>query len=911
MQIAIDRRLDRDVFWLFMQDPEFFGQTLNPPSESHEYREILTGLVPSDWEIRKHHIWLGASPADAESPLQGFKIHLSATSLTAVEVLRRVTPVCVENRAPFKVIADPTALEMMTSKNSSRGASGKFITIYPSDESHFTVLIKALDQATAGMAGPYILSDKRYRNNRVLFYRYGGFAPRERLNVFGEKVPVVSTSDGSLVPDERTPYFQLPKDIRDPFESDTQESPAQVRLNSRYLVQEALVHSNAGGVYKAIDENTGRTVIIKEARPLINVTRKSSLDAITMLQKEARVLERLGDTGYAPQLIDFFQEWEHFFLVEELVEGIPLSSYRARKDVALIFRRNYTEQNIKKFCSRICSITSSLIEALEAFHSRGIVMGDLSPNNILIQPDTLSLKVIDFETAQLLDEADSPDLLLFTPGFVSPSRRNGARLTPQDDLYSLGSVIYSLIIPVQQLFLLNSASTDVFIDEISRDFRVPSSIKELIFALFNGEASRARCLADSVSREQFELPPASPPRIHKQLEIRGTVERIADYILSTPETQRKDRLWPADYRLLTTNPLNVAYGAVGTALFLKAAAGEIPEHVYQWLDQQHFSTDTYPPGLFSGLAGIAWGFEELGLTRKAMTAMDQAYQSPLLHESPDVFFGAAGVGLSNLFFFDRTGEERFLERARTLGDSLIARASRDENGCSWKNVDGITYFGHCHGGSGIALFLLYLYEATGEPKYLSSARAGLEYEIAHGRISDDGAAWDRAKGDSLEVPYWRFGGAGVGSALIRFASMLGDARYRLLAEKAGNSALTKYAVFPGQFSGLSGIGEFLIDLYRFTGQQKYLDGAFKIAEGVLLFQIDRPEGIAFPGEELLRVSTDYGTGSAGIGMFLLRLVEPRSRLFFEFDARTVSAHPSGVRRYVDANPGVSPRSTPG
>src|SRR5262245_22765440 len=133
MEITIDRRLDRDMFWLFMRDAEFFEQTLNSSSDSDGYKEILTGLVPSDWEIHKYDIWLGVSPADAKSPLQGFKIHVSATSVTAMEILRRVTPVCVECRAPFKVIADPLILEMMTSKNCTRGASGKFITIYPSD----------------------------------------------------------------------------------------------------------------------------------------------------------------------------------------------------------------------------------------------------------------------------------------------------------------------------------------------------------------------------------------------------------------------------------------------------------------------------------------------------------------------------------------------------------------------------------------------------------------------------------------------------------------------------------------------------------------------------------------------------------------------------------------------------------
>jgi hypothetical protein len=76
----------------------------------------------------------------------------------------------------------------------------------------------------------------------------------------------------------------------------------------------------------------------------------------------------------------------------------------------------------------------------------------------------------------------------------------------------------------------------------------------------------------------------------------------------------------------------------------------------------------------------------------------------------------------------------------------------------------------------------------------------------------------------------------------------------------------------------------MIDLYYFTVDEIYINYAFKVAESVLLYQIKRPEGIAFPGEDLVRICTDYGTGSAGIGMFLLRLLEPNGRLFYEFDA---------------------------
>jgi len=604
-----------------------------------------------------------------------------------------------------------------------------------------------------------------------------------------------------------------------------------------------------------------------------------------MLRKEARVLEKLEHTGYTPRLIDFFQDWEHHFLVEEFVPGIPLTSYRGRPDVMLI-QHNPTKASIKLFCNRLYCITRTLIQALLAFHREGVIIGDVSPNNVLIDPETLAVKIIDFEGALIMDE-NAKGGELFTPGFVSPRRQAGAELSAEDDFYALGSVIYSLILPVQEFFALSPDARDLFIDELSRDYQLPPTIKDMIFALLTGEVNRAQSILEYVDVHELELPPAAQRGGPDLSDLSDTIAGIAQYILATADSKREQRLWPSDYRLFSTNPLSVGYGALGTALFLKRASGRVPDEILKWIDRQPLSLEHYAPGLYVGLAGIAWGLEELGLTRKARTAIDRAVHSPLLLQGPDVFYGAAGVGLSNLYFFRKTGDEQFLQHARQLGDSLIAGADANENGCYWNNTDGINYFGYCHGGSGVGLFLLYLHCATGEDRYLFYAMSALDYEIAHGRIDGDQAAWNRAEGDSMEVPYWRFGSSGIGSVLIRFAAILGDSRYRLIAEKAANHAATKYAVFPGQFLGLSGIGEFFIDMYRFTGQQEYLNEAFRIADGVRLYQIRRPEGIAFPGEELLRICTDYGTGSAGVGMFLHRLLEPdrRRRLFYELDLK--------------------------
>jgi len=115
-----------------------------------------------------------------------------------------------------KVAVDLFVSRLLCSKLWPRPGAGKLITIYPSDESRFIELIDEVYRATQGFQGPYILSDRRYKDSRSVYYRYGGFAPQYAINVYGEKEPVI-LFQGENFSDKRTPYFKLPPWVTDPF----------------------------------------------------------------------------------------------------------------------------------------------------------------------------------------------------------------------------------------------------------------------------------------------------------------------------------------------------------------------------------------------------------------------------------------------------------------------------------------------------------------------------------------------------------------------------------------------------------------------------------------------------------------------------------------------------------------------
>lgn len=365
------------------------------------------------------------------------------------------------------------------------------------------------------------------------------------------------------------------------------------------------------------------------------------------------------------------------------------------------------------------------------------------------------------------------------------------------------------------------------------------------------------------------------------------LRRTADYIRHSTTPTRTDRLWPSFAHLFSTNPMSVAYGATGTALFLNRVDGSIPDEATQWMLDRPLDVGRYSPSLFQGLSGIAVAFWELGHETQAVDALRLAATSPLLETEAGMYVGGAGWGWANLYFYEATGDSAYLDAAVRAGDVLRATAQEDDDGLFWRvaMVDQVQY-GYGFGSSGIALFLLALYQHTGDATTLDAARRALDYDLAH-RIEDaNGWAWGRYADDVITLPYWLHGSAGVGTTLIRFYQTLGETDYLDLSLRIAQSAYLKLAVIPSLLEGMSGIGEFMLDVHCATGDALYRRLVLEIAETVTWFRIERPSGVAFPSRELTRVSTDYATGAAGIGLFLERVLSGRPRLFVDLKCLT-------------------------
>jgi class III lanthionine synthetase len=837
-----------------------------------DFYNTVASMLPEGWQIQRQGIWFHCGSPENTVPLQGWKIHISASPGCAPEIFARVVSILFRHKdTDFKFVLDMSLVFLTNSKNWSRGSSGKFITIYPSNN-RFVELIEEIYLSTKDLEGPYILSDHRYKDSRIVFYRYGGMRLNDVLTVQGERTPVLIAPDGTQIPDERRPYPVTPpwaEDVLQRIQGDESAENSPCLKQGRYQVEEVLSFSNSGGVYRALDKQTDKTVVIKEARPCVNHT-GDGYDATALLQKEYRLLSLLKDTGIAPAPVEIFKEWEHWFLVEEFIEGLPLTCHSSENNILLRTRASHEEYaNWRRMFISLCK---DLFHILAILHRNNIIFGDLSPANVIVEATTVKLRLIDFEGAFQLD-VDRPGTL-YTPGFVSQNRLAGCAAAMEDDYYAMGAVLMSYLFPITSFFHLNPGAIKKIMASIQRDSRLPEDITQMILSLMSADAAQ-RLRPDNIGEVLQACSTAEPVALQPEKvthDYAAVVQGIVVHLTDGATFERHDRLFPPDQKVFTTNPVSLAWGAAGIGYALSQMSGYPQDKVAAWILKREINPRQYAPGLYAGMSGIAWSLLEMGYQKEAEGILQDTFNHKLLNAASDVFYGIAGWGMTCLRFFLETGNQLYLEKARMAGTQLLESCQRTQGSCCWSNA-GNTPIGFAHGSSGIALFLLYLYLATGEEEFIEAGKQGLEFDIRHAvTTKDDGFSWRQSAGSMSPLyPYWENGSTGIGMSILRYWHVLGEERYWSILEKIFIDTDRKYAVFSGKFMGLAGLGDFLMDMYEATHEVRFLQSAYKVADGIMHFQVQR-NGIAFPGDSISRLSCSYGNGSAGIGLFFNRLI---------------------------------------
>ncbi|WP_130797173.1 class III lanthionine synthetase LanKC [Streptomyces otsuchiensis] len=885
--------------------PRWFENAGRRPA-GHEHLLVYRSLVPGTWQVSRRGYWIITQPPGVPPVAQGWKLHVSATSATSTDILRAALPVLRDARVHFKFLMDPVAMREHNDKLVSRGASGKFITVYPADEEEFRAVGDALTRALDGFDGPHILSDRRYPGSRVVFYRYGGFTTISRVMPDGNRELLIRTPEGEPVPDVRHPYFHTPDWVSDPFRNDSvpaaeetggTEARRITLAQGRFTVTGAMQFSNRGGLYRAEDNETGADVLLREARPGVQVG-PDGLDAAEVLRHEFDILTELADTGHFVRPVACFTEGEHTFVAEEFIEGSHVGLLNTTHNP--LYTLELTPEKLTDYYDRFRGLWLQIAEAIAACHERGIVLGDLSPTNIMVTPDD-RVRIIDMEAAFHEDAplGAASGSGVFTPGMVTRRARRARRGDRATDYYALGGIMLGGVVLCHQSDIIDPTIPRRVFAAAAAELNLPADLVALITELYDENADAPDPAA--LRRRLEELPltshwrqppplalPATPDPV-ATADLRKRVGAVLDgvhgYWRATADLTRADRLFPSDLTVFETSPLTLAYGAYGTLYAMHRVRGSVPEDLLGWALRQTTSPEAVPPGLYHGSAGIAWAQSALGHRELAAQTLRDAAGHPQLYTEPGVLAGAAGHGMACLRLWKDTGLPEFLDRAREIGDRLALTADRADGLASWPSSDGVTRVGYGVGASGVALFLLALHGATGDAEHLTLGRQALDFDLAQATFQASGLysfpAQVVAEGETAAVVrhYWDSGTAGVLTALLRYHHVTQDPALRRRITELLPDIRRKFTVLPQLFHGTSGLGNTLLDAYEFLGDPELLADAERLAESVLCTAIERSEGIVFPGEQAVRESADLATGSAGVALFLDRLcrAEPGAR----------------------------------
>ncbi|MEO3793035.1 class III lanthionine synthetase LanKC [Nonomuraea sp. B10E15] len=840
---------------------------------SPDYRDIVSDILGDSWTIFRENSWYSCYGPRTRTVEQGWKIHVSSIPPHAEDVLRRVSRYCGDHDVAFKFALDPTILGLMNGKMWPRGGAGKFITIYPVDEAHFKQVLKDLHPELQEFRGPYVLSDRRYRDSRCLYYRYGGIKSTKKTGVGGVEVAVIRTPDGADYVDERNPYYVAPPWVSDPFgQDDSLDAPPQeIHLRAgRYRVTHAMAQTSRGGAYLADDTLTGERVVIKEARPGTNWIDGIG-DAVEQLRREAHILQELDGSKVTPRYIDSFHEWENFFLVQEFVTGRPLSTL-GRWHQPPHFLRD-VEQHRGDFLLRSARLWRAALEAMERIHSLGYVVGDVSPSNIIVVDEELdSVRFIDLEGATRIGR---PSSAMRTPGFASKDDQKGDPANVADDYYGLAAALLSRIISTSQLVTWSESTYERLIGSAALRLGIHAQVKPLIDVVAGRDRpdpAKIERLRVSLLEPKLSIDDRDGSSRAQQLDLREFRDRLQDGILKSLRYPERANIpvSPAAKQVFETNRYCVAYGAAGILRALPAGPGG---ELADWLGRQDLEAQVLSSGLYTGTAGIAWTFLDLERPGDAKELMELV-RSRSTEVGGDVSLGsgAAGTGLTCLHFYERTGDERYLDHARQMAELA-------ERGLRSQTVDNVIP-GFTGGAPGIALFLLYLSIVDGDQRHAEIGREGLAKVLPH-TVSirdDDGlqALMDPASTGSPRMgPYWESGSAGLGTACLRYGVALDDQEMLDQARALAHGCANRWVLWPTLASGLAGLGMYLLDCAEFLPEEKSLwHGAAEKAAGVLtLYRVEYDGLLHMPGENLRTVSSDLFTGSAGALLFITRLLD--------------------------------------
>jgi predicted Ser/Thr protein kinase len=230
-------------------------------------------------------------------------------------------------------------------------------------------------------------------------------------------------------------YFKARQPVKTTAVPSSPTTPAtsqstQTILKDRYRIVRNIGAGGFGHTFLAEDTQRPGTpyCVVKQLIP--STDERYMQLARRLFQSEAEALETLGRFDRIPQLLAYFEQDMQFYLVEEFIQGHPLSEELVRgKRLAEL---------------EVVALLKDILIVLDFIHHRNVIHRDIKPSNIIRRQSDNSLVLVDFGSVKQLQTQitmvpEKYTVAIGTMGYAAPEQFFGKPVF-SSDIYALGTI---------------------------------------------------------------------------------------------------------------------------------------------------------------------------------------------------------------------------------------------------------------------------------------------------------------------------------------------------------------------------------------------------------------------------------------------------------------------------------------